>query len=228
MSKRLATADLILAASRELFNKKGYAATTLAEIAAAVGISQGNLSYHFPSKADLVRRMQESVQQTMQSRWQAGGSDSIADDYVEHLLFAMHLSWHNRFLLRDQAQFADADMRENTQRYMLADLEELSQLLIRIEQQNFFLSDLQIDLSVLSRSLWISSRYWMDHLCELEGIETVGREEFERGVQHHFDMLCPLLKAGVRQEFKQTMDTALRLFKRLDFDEGRFEALAGR
>lgn len=228
MSKRLATADLILAASRELFNKKGYAATTLAEIAAAVGISQGNLTYHFPSKADLIRRLQASVQKTMESRWEIGSSDSVADDYVEHLLFAMHLSWHNRFLLRDQAQFADQEMRDNSQRYMLADFEELSQLLARIEQQNYFLSDLQLDLPVLARSLWISSRYWMDHLCELEAVETVGRTDFERGVQHHFDMLCPLLRASVRQEFKQTMDTALRVFKRLDFDESKFEAFAGR
>ena len=44
----------LLDAALELFNRNGYAATSQAEIAGAAGIRQGNLTYHFPAKLDLV------------------------------------------------------------------------------------------------------------------------------------------------------------------------------
>ena len=48
------TRQRILDTALELFNRHGYAATSLAAIAAAAGIRQGNLTYHFPTKLDLV------------------------------------------------------------------------------------------------------------------------------------------------------------------------------
>ena len=32
---------------------------------------------------------------------------AIAEDYIEHLLFAMTLMWENRFIFRDRAQYTD-------------------------------------------------------------------------------------------------------------------------
>ena len=54
MSDRPTTRERILEVSRRLFNERGYAATSIAEIAATVGIAKGNLTYHFPAKYDLV------------------------------------------------------------------------------------------------------------------------------------------------------------------------------
>ena len=54
MNKGSPTRQRILDASRQLFNSRGYAKTTLAEIAAEVGIAEGNLWYHFRTKRDLV------------------------------------------------------------------------------------------------------------------------------------------------------------------------------
>ncbi|MEM7023448.1 MAG: helix-turn-helix domain-containing protein [Pseudomonadota bacterium] len=54
MTRRSPTAERIVEAARRRFNQRGYSATSLHEIAASIGISQGNLTYHFPSKRDLV------------------------------------------------------------------------------------------------------------------------------------------------------------------------------
>jgi len=43
----------ILRAADDLFTQLGYAAVTLADVAAAVGVSKAALYHHFPSKADL-------------------------------------------------------------------------------------------------------------------------------------------------------------------------------
>ena len=45
----------IITQSIRLFNKKGYGAVNLAEIAKSLGITRGNLTYHFSKKDDLLK-----------------------------------------------------------------------------------------------------------------------------------------------------------------------------
>ena len=51
------TRDRILAQSLALFNDRGLGRVTTAEIAAACGIREGNLQYHFPRKSGLVEAL---------------------------------------------------------------------------------------------------------------------------------------------------------------------------
>lgn len=51
-------AELLRAAAR-LFREKGYAATTIRDIAAAVGMRAGSPFYHFKSKQDLLKAVME-------------------------------------------------------------------------------------------------------------------------------------------------------------------------
>lgn len=51
------TRQAILDAARELFNERGYNAVSLRDIADAVGISKGNLTYYFAKKEDLVEAL---------------------------------------------------------------------------------------------------------------------------------------------------------------------------
>lgn len=205
MTDRSTTPRRILDASRHLFNEKGYAATSLTEIAAAVGISQGNLSYHFATKRDLAIQLEDETRRKMQARRAAHRSGAVADDYVEHLLFAMNLTWDTRFLLRDRAQFAEAPDELQPDPDMAADFEELHDLLRRAKKDGFFRRDLPVDLRVLVRSLWIVSRYWMDHLRESEGLERITWADQERGIQHHFAVLLPYLTASARREFEAAL-----------------------
>lgn len=199
------TRDRILDASRRLFNERGYAGTSQAEIAAAVGISQGNLTYHFPTKGDLVVHLQEEARERMRARRASLRTTAIADDYVEHLLFAMSLTRDYRFLLRDRAQFAEDPKELRADPEMAAGFEELRELLRRIQKDHLFRRDLHIDLLVLARSLWIVGRYWMDHLRESEGLEQVSWADQERGIRHHFAVLLPYLTAPARREFEAAL-----------------------
>ena len=205
MRDRSTTPDRILDASRRLFNEKSYAATTQPEIAAAIGISQGNLTYHFPTKRDLALRLEAEARQTMRARWASFRPGDVSDDYVEHLLFAMNLTWNHRFLLRDRVQYADDPKALRPDPDMAADLEELHELLKRIEKEDGFRRDLQVDLRVLARSLWIVSRYWMDHLRESEGLERITWANQERGIQHHFAVLLPYLTAAARRKLEAAL-----------------------
>lgn len=53
------TREEILAAARELFTCYGYHHVSMRSISSALGISVGNLTYHFPRKADLADALLE-------------------------------------------------------------------------------------------------------------------------------------------------------------------------
>jgi AcrR family transcriptional regulator len=212
MTDRSSTRDRILDASRRLFNEKGYAGTTLAEIAAAVGIAEGNLWYHFRTKRDLVVALEARARQSTQAHRAAYPRGAVADDYVEGVLFSMNLAWDNRFLLRDHMQFSSDPNVLRRDPDMAADLEGLHELLLRMSKEGMLRRDLRVDLQVLARSLWIVSRYWMDHLRELEGLDEVTWADWERGFQHHFAVLLPYLTAPARRELESAV---LRVSSRL-------------
>jgi AcrR family transcriptional regulator len=211
-----ATRDRILDASRRLFNQKGYAATPLAEIASSVGISQGNLTYHFPTKRELAFELERRLRRGVRERRARPRTGAVADDYVELIILSMNYAWEHRFLLRDYAQFTNDPDALRQDPDMTADLEDLHGLLQRMRKEGLLRRDLQLDLRVLARSLWIVSRYWMDHLRELEGLEHLTWADQERGVQHHFAVLLPCLTAPARRDLQAAV---LRAAGRLATEE---------
>jgi AcrR family transcriptional regulator len=65
--KRTAIEEEILRVAANKFGQQGYQATTLDEIAAAVGISRAAFYLYFPSKEELLRRMYKQVIDTAQA-----------------------------------------------------------------------------------------------------------------------------------------------------------------
>ena len=205
MGARTSTSDRIAEAGRQLFNAKGYAATSLNEIAAEVGISQGNLTYHFPTKRDLAMHIETDARRLAQARRENLRPGNIAKDYVEHLLFAMNLTWNHRFLFRDRSQFANGiDVRDQDSQ-LKADFDELQGLFERIDAAGMFRRDAVPDLRALTRSIWIVSRYWMDYLSEFEGRVEITWRDQERGIEHHFALLLPCLTADARRKFREAL-----------------------
>jgi AcrR family transcriptional regulator len=225
MTDRATTRERILDASRQLFNEKGYKATTLAEIAATIGIAQGNLTYHFPTKRDLVAELERRLRQSVRARRKSHRRGAVTDDYVELLLFAMNHAWENRFLLRDHAQLTSDPNPLRLDPDMAADLEELHDLLRRMKKEGMFRRDLRLDLGVLARSLWILSRYWMDHLRELEGVEQVAWADQERGLQHHLALLLPCLTASARRDLEAAARRASSTL--IDPRSGKIDSILG-
>ena len=205
MSDRSSTRERILDVSRQLFNEKGYARTTLAEIAASVGIAEGNLWYHFRTKLDLVVAIEEQVRRALRAHRAAYPTGRpVADDYVECVMFAMRHQWEHRFLLRDQLQFLGEQNAIQRDPDMAASFDMLGELLARMKSEGLFRRDVPVDVKVLARALWIVSRYWTDHLQEQEGIDSIDRAQQERGFQHHFAVLLPYLTAPARRSLESS------------------------
>lgn len=206
--KRSTTASRILEAGRKAFNRNGYVAASVTEIADSLGISQGNLTYHFPTKRDLAMAIEEEVFQAMKDRRTSLVQGAIAEDYIEHLLFGMKLTWQYRFVMRDRMHYAGSLPGSREESELRADFRELLNLLRRIEREGLFLSEPPLDIDVLARSLWIVSRYWIDHLEELDGLEEVRWVDQKRGIEHHFAVLLPRLRTAARRNFETALEAA--------------------
>ena len=203
------TKERIAAAALRRFNRKGYDSTTLTEIASDVGISQGNLTYHFPTKLDLALHLSETVRVTTEARRESQTEGDLAEDYVTHLRFALEMTWHYRFLMRDRGIFNDADAVLPPSPILVAGFEERRRLVQRIADDGLFRADADVNVDTLARSLWIFSRYWMDHLREMEQRDEITRADVERGIEHHFALLLPTLTARGRRLFTSARQRTL-------------------
>jgi AcrR family transcriptional regulator len=66
--RRAATRAALIAAARELFAARGYAAVGTEEIVRLAGVTRGALYHHFPAKPDLFRAVYERVEQELTER----------------------------------------------------------------------------------------------------------------------------------------------------------------
>ena len=72
------TKEMIQQKAQELFAERGYDHVTLRDIADACGISQGNLTYHFPKKEDLVEAMISDAYGQLVDEMRLDRNDSVA------------------------------------------------------------------------------------------------------------------------------------------------------
>ncbi len=100
----------ILEAARRLFNDRGTAAVSTNHIAAATGISPGNLYYHFRDKHDIIRALHAHYAAAHEHRWEPSPdpTQNLAR-LGENLAAGMALAFQYRFLEREILALLRAD-----------------------------------------------------------------------------------------------------------------------
>jgi AcrR family transcriptional regulator len=99
------TRRLLLATSLELFGSKGYAATTIDDIASKAGTTRVTFYAYFPSKADVAQALLGELNQILQraASEQHGPTDVDLVDAVADGSFEALTAWiHGRTLLWDK------------------------------------------------------------------------------------------------------------------------------
>ncbi|MEX6501946.1 TetR/AcrR family transcriptional regulator [Pseudomonas zhanjiangensis] len=171
MAPPVKTRERIIQASLELFNAQGERAISTNHIAAHLGISPGNLYYHFRNKqaiiAELFARYEDQVDSFL--RLPEGRALTIADKtfYLEALLAAM---WHYRFLHRDLEHLLDSDA-QLAERYRLF-AQRCLQGAQRIYQGFVDAGILLMNpaqLEALTLNAWIIMTSWVRFLCTTRG-----------------------------------------------------------
>ena len=191
------TRERILVSALRLFNQSGTAAVSTNHIADDLGISPGNLYYHFRNKEEIIRALFEQ-QFVLWDEIYALPNDrmpTLID--LQHLVRATFVTgWEYRFIYRELIALLRRD-------------EQLHQRWVDIRARGFAgfreLVDLFVAAEVLrspgdpavvtrlAELVWLISEFWLASV-EVSGA-TVDAAQMERGVQLMLQVLGPFIVA---------------------------------
>ena len=103
------TRDRIIELAQVRFNELGYGNVTTASLATELGISEGNLWYHFKTKRDLLEAISErflvAITERLTLRPQKGSD--VIEGYIALISAYQRELLDYRFLYRDQADYGE-------------------------------------------------------------------------------------------------------------------------
>jgi AcrR family transcriptional regulator len=197
------TAERILEVTLELFNRFGEPNVSTTLISAEMGISPGNLYYHYPAKDELINSLFDRYEKSLNELLNA--SDNVRD--VEDGWFFMHtlfeLIWQYRFLYRDLNDLLSKNRRlethfqfvlKNKTRSVKAMLDSLSRTgALSIDSREV---DATATSMVVVLTYWLSFEYVKDPRNALEPASA--QSALMRGAHHVLNLLVPYLEPGQR------------------------------
>jgi AcrR family transcriptional regulator len=187
------TREKILAQSLALFNARGLGRVTTAEIAAASGIREGNLQYHFPRKSGLV----EALFAAFEAEAEAVAGRMPADPSAPEALLAYQrgwfdLIWRYRCVYRDGIAMVEI---APALRPRVHALRAQTQALARgVFEAAVRAGRLRIAPDALGRLIdnaWIVSSHWMSH--RLQGNTELTQADLDWGFAQVSDLFVPYL-----------------------------------
>ena len=209
------TAERILEVTLVLFNRFGEPNVSTTLISAELGISPGNLYYHYPAKDELINSLFDRYEQALTELLNAGEDVRNVEDawFFMHTLF--ELIWQYRFLYRDLNDLLSKNRRlethfqmilKNTTRAVKALLGGMSRSgAIQIDSREI---ESTATSMVVVLTYWLSFEYVRDprHALEAENAQLA----LLRGAHHVLNLLVPYLEPSQRSHLLQLVEAYTR------------------
>ena len=198
------TAERILEVTLDLFNRFGEPNVSTTLISAELGISPGNLYYHYPAKDELINALFDRYERGLSELLHAADNVGNVEDawLFFHMLF--ELIWQYRFLYRDLNDLLSKNRRlethfqfvlKNKSRAVQSVLDGLSRhQAVRIDARE---AEPVATAMVVVLTYWLSYEYVRDPRKALEP-ESAGAA-LMRGAYHVLSLLMPYLEASQKQ-----------------------------
>jgi len=198
------TAERILDTTLDLFNRLGEPNVSTTLISAEMGISPGNLYYHYPAKDELITRLFDRYDAALTELLRA--ADDVAD--VEdawlffHLLF--ELIWAYRFLYRDLNDLISNHRRLETQfQFVLQRKTKAVQAVLDGIGRKNALSLERRDAEPVATAMVVVLTYWLSYEYVKNPRKALEPESagpaLLRGAFHVLTLLAPYLDDDGRQ-----------------------------
>ena len=178
------TRDKIVHAALKLFNEKGERSITTNHIAAELGISPGNLYYHFHNKQEIIAEIFESYAVELLDNFTPVDSQQESLAQLKHYLDCIfNLMWKYRFLYANLAQILQQD-RVLHEKYLA--VQEISQLNLQgifksfIDLQLFAIKEEEIKPIITTLHLIIFS--WLSYQSSMHLQSKVTEQVIEQGM----------------------------------------------
>ncbi|MGZ5113458.1 MAG: TetR/AcrR family transcriptional regulator [Usitatibacter sp.] len=193
------TRSRILAESLKLFNELGEAQVTTGMIADALGISPGNLYYHFRNKDEIVEqlfmRFEERID--VQPQGAAAGPEAIEDLWL-YLHFMLESIWEYRFLYRnlDILLSGNRRLRENFNRIAERKFGALVALCEGLTRAGAMKARPD-EIRTLARNVLVVATYWLS-FRSLRGRRVAQAANLGQGAYQVMSLIAPYLAGEAR------------------------------
>ncbi len=197
------TAERILEATLALYNRFGEPNVSTTLIATELGISPGNLYYHYPAKDELLNALFDRYARDLEELLEAAGSARHIEDAWLFFQMLFELIWAHRFLYRDLNELLSRNRRLETrvQRALARKIAAVRTMLQALRQEGVLQMEADQDAPVSTSmvvllSYWLSFEYVRDPRRALEPAHA--GEALARGAWHTLNLLVPWLEPGSR------------------------------
>ena len=161
------TRDRIIEASLQLFNEQGERAVTTNHIAAHLGMSPGNLYYHFRNKQQIIAELFERyAAEAEQNLALPEGRALDLDDKARYLESMGATMWRYRFMLRDLEHLlaSDAELAARYRGYSRHALQAIEAIFQGTIDAGI-LDARHANAEVLALNSWLLMTSWVNFLC---------------------------------------------------------------
>ena len=193
----------ILDESLALFNERGEPSVTTGDIAAALGISPGNLYYHFRNKDQIVAELFARLEERLDIDPRVGGDAAQA---IEDLWLYLHLMleaiWEFRFFYRNLHGVARRDrrLRERFNRIAGRKLAAIEALCGALAGQGSLHASRQ-EIRALARNVLLVATYWLDFQSLRPGRERSAG--LGQGAYQVMSLVAPYLVGEARRHLER-------------------------
>jgi AcrR family transcriptional regulator len=201
---RARIADAALA----LFNAEGTHAVSTRHVAAKLGISPGNLYYHFGNKEEIVLSLYERIEAHLLGIIvPLQGPARSFDDVLQYLDRIFGHLWEFRFFYRDLTTLLQ-EVPGLKERYRdLAERVQANSRMIfasMVEEGWMEASDEQVEL--LATNAWIVLSQWFTHWQVMSRRRNIQSADIHEGIRHLVALFSPLLKPPQRRQVQKLLD----------------------
>jgi AcrR family transcriptional regulator len=196
--KKVKTVERILETTLDLFNRFGEPNVAPSLIASTLGMSPGNLYYHFPSKAELINALFDRYTQKISHILPAASEVQGVEDawFFMHTLF--EYIWEYRFLYRDLNDLLSKNrqLEKHTQALIQRKNNALQAMLAGLRSHSALQAE-NTDIQSIATCMVALMTYWLSYeyvLNPRQALEPAHMEQtISRGAYHVLSQISPYL-----------------------------------
>lgn len=193
------TSDKIIDTAIRLFNEQGTRAVSTNHIAAAAGISPGNLYYHFRNKEDIIRAIFEQMDayglEQYQGVLEKFGPGTLAA-LEQTFVMIQEYNWRYRFFKRELTALImnDAILKERFHRTNSQMLAIISKSIECSISEGSIKTMNEVDIACFADAIWLLALFWLNYL------EVGGEEINETSLKRGNDVLRMMMRPYLNEE----------------------------
>ena len=204
----------ILRKSLQLFNTSGVHSVSAHDISRELGISPGNLTYHFKKKNDIISALVDQLEGELQAFYEGlEGMGSSMEEHADASLKVLKILWKYRFFFNNVMYLTQNNAKKRTRYLRLKEIivsmiaEAIKMFISKGASKNIMAPN---SPRLVADNLWY---FWLSYL-RLYLVETPPSKATEKGYcrfasLHMYSFLDPYYGDSVRKGFYDYLDKKL-------------------